>query len=190
MTLDYEQPLPVSKPQNDLVDRATSGDKQAFTQLLRENDKNMRRLAYRLMRSTAAMEDALQDAYLKAYRSIDSFRNDSKFDTWLYSIVYRTCLDAIRYQDRRPADQLSLVPDQPDDSTHFVDRIVATNSVSKALDRLPVDQRVALLLVDEEGLSFAEAATVLDAPKGTVASRVSRARHTLRADLQLKEQWK
>ncbi|MGH1492004.1 MAG: RNA polymerase sigma factor [Acidimicrobiales bacterium] len=186
MTLGDDRPFAASGVRDDLIDRARAGDAQAFTQLLQESDDRMRRLGYRLMRSTAAMEDALQDAYLKAYRSIGSFEHQSKFSTWLYSIVYRTCLDAIRYQDRRPVEQLNPGLAEPD---HFVDQVVAANSVHQALDRLPVDQRAALLLVDDEGLSFAEAASVLDIPVGTAASRVSRARQTLRSDLQLKDQW-
>lgn len=183
-----EQPLRAAKECDAaLIRRAQNNDHQAFAQLLREHDDDMRRLVYRVMRSASLIDDVLQDAYLKAFRSIGKFDQRSKFRTWLYTIVYRTCLDAIRYNDRRPVEPLSLIHDEPDPASRFDDQVVASSRIQYVLDRISPDQRVALLLVDREGLSFDEAAEVIDVPIGTVASRVARARAAVRKVLEVEE---
>lgn len=167
-----------------LVDQACRGDRAAFTQLLRDHDESMRALAYRMMGSASAMDDVLQDAYVKAFRSITSFRGDSLFSTWLYSIVYRTCLDAIRKRERRRETGLQLVTDQASTAARAEDRIVEISALESALASLSADQRAVLLLVDANGLSYDEAAVILDVNSGTVASRLSRARAAIRTTLQ------
>lgn len=165
-----------------LVLRAQGGDRQAFTSLIRSHDESMRRLAYGLLGDRAQMDDALQEAYVKAYRGLPSFRGNSSFGTWLYRIVYRSCIDEMR--KRRPADSL-------EDDADFVDRAAgpearaeASYDVEQALRRLSAEMRAAVWLVDAEGLSYDEAARVLGTPPGTVASRVSRARAQLRREIE------
>ncbi len=141
----------------------------------------MRALAYRLMGSAAAMDDVLQDAYLKTYRSLGTFREDAAFTTWLYAIVYRTCLDALRKRKRSKEVGLHLVADQPTSEMGVESRMADASALQTLLSRLSPDHRAAVLLVDGEGLSYEEAAHILDIAPGTVASRLSRARQTLRA---------
>lgn len=167
-----------------LVGQACQGDRSAFTQLLRNHDETMRALAYRMMGSASAMDDVLQDAYVKAFKSITSFRGDSLFSTWLYSIVYRTCLDAIRKRERRRETGLQLVTDQPSTAARAEQRIVEISALESALALLSPDQRAVLLLVDADGLTYDEAAAVLDVNSGTIASRLSRARAAIRSTLQ------
>ncbi|MDH3301580.1 MAG: RNA polymerase sigma factor [Acidimicrobiia bacterium] len=100
-----------------------SGDAAMFTELLRHCDPQMRKLAYGMLRNREATDDALQLAYLKAFRNFDSFQRRSSFSTWLYTIVYRTCIDEIR---RR----------RPDES---IDSLGMSMSIDDALMRLPVD---------------------------------------------------
>ncbi|MFW2382519.1 MAG: RNA polymerase sigma factor [Acidimicrobiales bacterium] len=166
----------------DLVRRARAGDHTAFTTLVREQDHKMRGLAYQLLGSRSQMDDALQDAYLKAYVGLSSFRSESAFGTWLYRIVYTTCIDHIRRRDRRREVGLHVVPDQPDvlETAEVVER---HDEVRNALDSLTPDHRAALLLVDREGLSYDEVAHVMDITPGTVASRLSRARTAFKAAL-------
>ena len=91
---------PVS-PADDLIRRAQAGDHHAFTDLVGDCDERMRRLAYRLMGSREAMDDALQDAYFNAYRKLADYDRRAAFSTWLYTIVYRTCLNQLRTVSRR-----------------------------------------------------------------------------------------
>jgi RNA polymerase sigma-70 factor (ECF subfamily) len=153
----------------------------AFTDELRRLDGQMRALAYRILGDFDAMEDALQDAYVKAYRALPSFRGDAGVSTWLYRIVYNSCIDATRDARRRSAvdrfDTTAVETAEPQNA------VAVRVDLAHALAQLPIDQRAAVLLVDAEGLSYADVAEVLGVPAGTLASRVSRARAALRLAL-------
>jgi len=170
-------------PAAELVTAARTGDHRAFASLIRSCDDTMRRLAYRLLGSRAAMDDALQDAYLKAYRRIGAYNGDAAFSTWLYTIVYRCCLDQIRTRGRRNEVNVDLseiaVAGGIDPATQTADAVV----LKAALAALPPEQAAVVLLVDGDALSYAEAATILDVCEGTIASRLNRAHTTLRTTL-------
>ena len=163
-----------------LVDAARLGDQSAFTTLLRRHDDQMRALAWSVLRDRTAMDDVLQDAYLKAYRNLDRFRGDSTFSTWLHRIVYRACLDHIR----RRRDVVGLAddvdPPSPARAQGDVDERLA---LQQALATLDPETAAALVLVDRDGHSYDEAGHILGIPAGTVASRLHRGRRTLRAVL-------
>lgn len=129
------------------------------------------------------MDDALQDAYIKAYRSLGTFRGDASFATWLHHIVRNTCLDHLRREQRRREVPLELIVSNPDPVSGPDDQAVERSAVGAALAGLPPDQRAVVLLVDGEGLGYEQAAALLHTNAGTVASRLSRARTTLRAAL-------
>lgn len=162
---------------------ASAPNRAEFTSLLREHDQQMRGLAFRMMGSQAAMDDVLQDAYVKAYRAFGSFRGDAQFSTWLYSIVYRSCIDAIRKRNRRRESGLHLVAEQPSSAPPAEQRLADITALEAALASLSPDQRAVLLLVDAQGLSYDEAARILDINPGTVASRLNRARSAARSAL-------
>jgi RNA polymerase sigma-70 factor (ECF subfamily) len=169
----------------DVLARAKAGDRQAFTEVVRHYDHRLRALAYRLLGDLAAMDDALQEAYVKAYRAMPGFRGDAAVGTWLYRITYHCCLDLLRREGRhRAAVSLEAVEEAAGDPAAEPGRRVAERAeLARALDALPPDQRVAVLLVDTEGFDYAAAGEVLGVPAGTVASRLSRARAALRAAL-------
>jgi RNA polymerase sigma-70 factor (ECF subfamily) len=168
----------------DLVTRSRAGDHRAFTLLLGWHDDRMRALAYRMLGSQAAMDDALQDAYLKAFRSLGRFKGESSFGTWLHRIVSRTCIDHLRTRRRRQEVPLDLVATSGPDAGSGPDQLVAERSaLDRALADLPGDQRLVVLLVDGEGFSYEHVAGLLGTRPGTVASRLSRARASLRAAL-------
>lgn len=167
-----------------VLDKARHGDSAAFEQLVRHYDPMLRSLAYRLMGGDrTAMDDVLQDAYVKAFRALPDFRADAALGTWLYRITYRTCLDALRAEGRRRTTSM-------DETGHLADpaadpaRVVSQRAdLTRALDSLPPDQRAAVLLVDAEGLDYTAAAEILGVAPGTIASRLSRARAALRRAL-------
>jgi RNA polymerase sigma-70 factor (ECF subfamily) len=160
---------------------ARRGDPQAFTEVLMHHDRQLRLLAFRLLGDQQQMEDALQDAAIRAFRAIPRFDGRSEIGTWLHRIVYTTCVDHLR---RRPAQGSVALPaaaeDVPDPAADPLDRLVAWESLAAALDRLPPDQRVALLLIDQEGYDYQTAGEIIGVPAGTVSSRVSTARATVR----------
>lgn len=167
---------------HDLVRAARSGDPVAFGQLVRRHDPMLRALAYRLLGSRDAMDDALQDAYLKAHRGLPGFRGESSVGSWLYGITYRTCIDHLRAGRRRPTQPLD--DEAPlnwhGDGPSSVDERLGLQA---ALDALSPEHRAIVLAVDVAGFSYDEVAEQLGVARGTVASRLNRARAALRAAL-------
>lgn len=159
---------------------ARRGDAQAFTEVLRHHDRELRLLAFRLLGDQQQMEDALQDAAIRAYRALPRFRGRSSIGTWLHRIVYTTCIDHLR---RRPGLMESPSPaaeEVADPDSDPLDRLVAWERLDAALGALPPNQRVALLLIDQEGYDYQTAGEIVGVPAGTVSSRVSTARATVR----------
>ena len=154
-----------------------AGDGRAFDTLVRRHQQRMWAVAVRTLRDPEEAADAVQDACLSAFRSAASYRGEARVSTWLHRIVVNACLDRARRRAVRPTVPL---PEQPPADPH--DRLeerVTTLEVEKALATLPDDQRLALVLVDLQGMSVQEAALVLDVPEGTVKSRCFRGRARL-----------
>jgi RNA polymerase sigma-70 factor (ECF subfamily) len=159
---------------------AKRGDARAFAEILQMHDRQLRLLAYRLLGDQDEMEDALQDAAIKAYRALPAFKGRSGVGTWLYRILYNTCLDSLR---RRPGllDQSAPLEEHTaDPGPDPLDRLVAWERLDAALGALPADQRAALILIDQEGYDYRTAGEIIGVPAGTVSSRVSTARATVR----------
>ncbi len=167
----------------DLLRRAQTGDHAAFTSLIRDCDERMRRLAHRVIGEPAGADDALQDAYVKAYRKLSTFDGQSAFSTWLYTIVYRTCLDQIRSRNRRAEVGLFAAGEQPSTGIDHPTRHAESDALAHALRGLPPDQMAAIVLVEVDGCTYEEAATILGVAEGTISSRVTRARRALRESL-------
>ena len=152
-----------------------AGDPHAFGQLVRRHQDRLWAVALRTLGDREEAADALQDALISAYRSADRFRGESAVTTWLHRIVVNACLDRIRRRAARPTVPLvetTPVPVPVVDSDTVLD-------VRAALQRLPADQRAALVLVEVQGYSVAEAAAILGIPDGTVKSRCARGRARL-----------
>jgi RNA polymerase sigma-70 factor, ECF subfamily len=168
----------------ELVDEARAGDGRAFGELVRRHDGLLRALAFGLLGSRDAMDDALQDAYLKAHRGLAGFRGDASVRTWLYGITYRTCIDHLRAGSRRPTDPLDDQPEARLARRANVDGAIDDRlRLQAALDGLSPDHRAVVLAVDLAGFTYDELAEHLGIAPGTVASRLSRARAALRAVL-------
>ena len=157
-------------------------DADAFVELVERHDVSHRRLAFRLLGDSGRMDDVLQEAYARAFRALPRFRGDSSLETWLYRIVYNACVDDLRR--RREHETLDewddrLAANPTDIPTDIAERL----DLAAALASLPPELRAVVLLIDAEGLGYAEAADVLGVPAGTVASRLNRARSHLQAVL-------
>lgn len=166
-----------------VLEGAQAGDPKAFGLLLRNHDDRMRSLAWKLLGDRTSMDDALQEAYVSAWRSLSTFRRDADFGTWLYRITYNACIDELRRAAKRPTPHdWADTAEQPAVGGPGPERhVMASQSVARLLAALPADQRVTVVLVDGEGFDNQTAANILGVAVGTVASRLSRARATLRA---------
>lgn len=169
-----------------LVERVLGGDRSAFTEVVRRHDDRLRGLAYKLLGGDRhRMDDAMQDAYIRAYRGLGTFRRDAHLGSWLYRIVYNACIDELRRSKRRPdpVDTADLAWDRPAEGAGPDGIVAAADATRRALAALPDDQRITVVMVDGEGLDNQSAARLLDIAPGTVASRLSRARATMRQHL-------
>lgn len=158
-----------------------AGDPHAFNDLVRRHRPRLWAVAVRTLGDPEEASDAVQDACLSAYRSAAGFRGDSRVTTWLHRIVVNACLDRARRRAVRPTVPL---PEEPiADARDVLGERELAIAVQGALALLPEDQRVAIVLIDLEGMSVDEAAAVLGVPGGTVKSRCFRGRARLAVSL-------
>jgi len=158
--------------------RARRRDQRAFALLVRHYDDGLRALAYRLLGDRDRMDDALQEAYVRAFRALPSFRGDSAVGTWLYRIAYNACIDELRRE--RQVVPLESVRERPDPRPGPGELLPVRRLLADALAALPAPDRAAVLLVDAQGFDYRSAAEILGVPEGTVASRLNRTRAVLR----------
>jgi RNA polymerase sigma-70 factor (ECF subfamily) len=163
----------------ELLAAHVAGDRYAFEELFLRHHRQLHRVARLTSRSAEDAEDALQDAMVSAHRGAASFRHHAAVSSWLHRIVVNACLDRLRRNKTHPTtvlDDRYPVPDR----TAQVDTAIA---VQRALMRLPVEQRAAVVAVDMHGFSVADTAQLLGVAEGTVKSRCARARARLAAIL-------
>ena len=177
-----------------IIKQVLEGDVNAFEGLVKEYEKNVYNLALRMTGDPEDAADMAQDAFIKAYSSLSSFRGDSKFSVWLFRIVSNLCLDFLRSRKRRPTVSLSVENDEGEDMEFeiadesqspetLLEQKLTREAVRRGLYSLPPEQRQILLLREIQGLSYEEIAQVLELESGTVKSRIFRARKRLSAFL-------
>jgi RNA polymerase sigma-70 factor, ECF subfamily len=186
--------------ETDLVRRCQKGDLSAFDVLMQMYEKKVYSLCYRMARDPDDAADLAQEAFLKVYRALPSFKGQSLFSTWLFRIVTNTCLDERRRRSSRPSTvsldkpleteegemTLTLPDNSPDPLTSAVESELQAE-IKHLLTMLPAEQRLVLVMRDLEGYSYMEIAESLNLTMGTVKSRLNRARSRLR-DLYLKKE--
>jgi RNA polymerase sigma-70 factor (ECF subfamily) len=170
-------------PDAELLRRHVAGDPDAFATLVGRHRDRLWAVALRTMRNPEDAADALQEAYIAAFRRAGSFRGESQVTTWLHRVVVNACLDRLRVLRSRAAEPLPEDLDRtPRLGVVAGDPIEAEQQrvdVTAALGRLNPDQRAALVLVDMQGYSVEEAAAILHCAPGTVKSRCARGRARL-----------
>lgn len=155
-----------------LLTRHQDGDADAFGELFRRHKDRMWAVALRTTRDPELAADAVQDGFINAFRRAGSFRGDSAVTTWLHRIVVNACLDRLR----RIKPTSDIADHEPVETRDYHRSVEVRIDVREALDQIPEGQRLALILVDMQGLSVAEAAQVLEVAEGTVKSRCARGR--------------
>ncbi len=174
-----------------VICRVQSGDANAFEALVTAYQKQVYNLALRTVGNAEDAADMTQEAFLRAYRSLGSFRGDSKFSVWLYRLTTNICIDFLRSRGRRGAVSLTVgdgededaqeldVADERFDPVQALERSELRRAVQRGLAALPEDYRRILVLRELNGLSYAEIGQVLRLEEGTVKSRLFRARRKL-----------
>jgi RNA polymerase sigma-70 factor (ECF subfamily) len=176
-----------------LVERVRGGEPAAFEPLVEKYRQRVFRLAYNVLRSQEDAWDAAQEAFIKAYQALPSFRGQSAFYTWLFRIAMNVAHDKARQRgaagrafgtERVTEEEWErTMPDPGEEPDDAAARAEERSRITRALDALPERQRAIIMLSDLEGLSYREIADVLKIPMGTVMSRLHNARKRLRAVL-------
>jgi RNA polymerase sigma-70 factor (ECF subfamily) len=176
-----------------LVSRALEGDLPAFEKLVARYQNKLIGYSARMLGDQDEAEDVAQEVFIKAYRSLDSFRGDAQFSTWIYRIATNLCIDRIRARKRRPQQAYSLdepmdkdeekggreIADLSAEPTREVERDELRRRVREVMNEMPEKMRTILIMCDMQGMAYDEIAKVLDCPIGTVKSRLFHARADL-----------
>jgi len=166
-----------------LIARSRNGDAGAFDELVGVYQDRIYHLAYRITGNHADAQDAAQDAFVKAYLSLGTFRAQAAFSTWLHRIAVNAAVDMTRRRGKRAALAPDLATPAADPLADGAERVEIQQRIHRAIAALPVEQRAVVVLRDVQGCSYEEIAEVVKVPIGTVLSRLSRARETLRVML-------
>lgn len=178
-----------------LVERAQRGDKKAFELLVSKYQRKLARLLSRFIRDGAEVEDVTQEAFIKAYRALPTFRGDSAFYTWLYRIGINTAKNYLVAMGRRAPTTTEIDSEEAEgyeDGDQLRDLNTPENelasrqiaeTVNQTLAELPEELRTAITLREIEGLSYEDIANIMNCPIGTVRSRIFRAREAIAAKL-------
>lgn len=186
--------MPEDTPDNVLVERTQQGDQAAFGLLVEKYQHRLAKLVSRYIYDSAEVEDVCQEALIKAYRAIGNFRGESAFYTWLYRIAVNTAKNYLISQGRRPpksdidaedAVQIEAGAAMRETGTPEANALTRelAETVTRAVDNLPEDLKMAITLREIEGLSYDEIAEVMACPIGTVRSRIFRARDAIDREL-------
>ena len=182
----------------ELVERVQAGDKRAFDLLVLKYQRKVQRLVARFVRDSGEVDDVVQEAFIKAYRALPTFRGDAAFYTWIYRIAINCAKNYLASPARRIVPQSDLLGEDDDDAESFdrnaglhdvatPDAEYASKQIAEAVNRamaaLPEDLRTAVTLREIEGLSYEEIAEAMDCPIGTVRSRIFRAREAIATEL-------
>ncbi len=188
-------PAPPGESEASLISRAAHGDEAAFETIMRRHNQLMFRTARSILKSDVEAEDAVQDAFLRAWLALDSFRAESKLSTWLLRIVTNEALGRLRrakvhtipLEDAMtspdPKMQFALAESPGRGPEQSAMRAQVRELIEQQIDQLPDDFRTVFMLSAVEGLSAVDIAEALDIPPATVRTRAFRARNLLRAGL-------
>lgn len=173
-----------------IIEKVLGGDANAFEELVLKYEKTVYNLALRMVGDRDDAFDMTQEAFIKAYGSLSSFRGDSKFSVWIYRIATNVCLDFLRSKSRKQQVSLTVsddddedaqldIPDPKADPEQQLMQKMSMQSVEEGLKTLPDKQRQILVMRELGGMSYAEIGAALSLEEGTVKSRIFRARKRL-----------
>jgi RNA polymerase sigma-70 factor (ECF subfamily) len=168
----------------DLVRRYLAGDPQAFAELVDRHGTRVFNVALRMLGDPDDARDATQDAFFTVVRKLGQFRGEAAFTTWLHRVTVNACYDILRKRRRQPMlrrvdDEDGPIPETGPPVADHADAAAGSIDVARALQQIPNEYRIVLVLADVQDLPYEEIARILDVPIGTVKSRVHRGRIAL-----------
>ena len=169
--------------QRELVERARRGDHDAFASLLHGSIVRLEAVARLVLRDPDLARDAVQDAYIRAWRDLPGLRDPDRFDAWIHRLTVNACLDVTRRRRRRPIE-IQLTPVGPTAIPDESMAVAQRDELERGFDRLSADQRAVLVLHYYVGMSMPALAAALGIPLGTAQSRLGRALVALRAAIE------
>lgn len=190
----------MSESERKLIERVKNGDIEAFELLIEGCEKKVFNIAYRMLANYEDAKEIAQEVFLKAFRSISSFKGDSLFTTWIYRITTNLCLDEIR---KRKNKKLVSLDEGIEYEGHEIKRQIRhegpspeaeaeNNEMKKAvmdsINALSEDYKTVIVMRDIQGFSYEEIAEIIKCPEGTIKSRINRARKTLKNILKQKKE--
>jgi len=171
----------------DLLLGYNAGDADCLIVLLRRKKDWISSVARRVIRDPHLAEDAVQEALIKVFQNASSFKGDSKVNTWLYRVVTNTCIDLLRKSEKYSYDtNLDVIGSDAVAVSSEVELKIESSDLYEALEAIPTDQKIAIVLVNVEGYSVDEASKILQVSPGTIKSRCARGRAELKALLEKK----
>ncbi len=176
--------------ENDFIKKCKKGNREAFNRLFEIYQSQVVNIAYSMLSDREDAYDAAQEVFVRVYKNIGSFKEESSFNTWLYRIITNVCSDILRKR-QKTSKVISISNmmgedndiDIPDDSPTPEENIELTErqrAVKDAISQLREEYRVVITMCDIEGMSYDDIAEMLGIPKGTVKSRINRARSSLK----------
>jgi RNA polymerase sigma-70 factor, ECF subfamily len=168
---------------SELVERAKSGDREAFEAIATASYKHMYAIARRVIRDGAAAEDAVQEALILVWRDLRSLRDIDKFDAWSYRLLLRACFAQARTRRRMSAGVTGIDDGNRSDPRDAYAAVVQRDELERAFVTLPIEHRAVVVLTHYQGMSAAEVGDVLGIPTGTVYSRLHYAIRAMRASM-------
>jgi RNA polymerase sigma-70 factor (ECF subfamily) len=173
------------QPDFEVIQRVLAGETAAFDGLVRQYQQEIYRLAYRMTRNTEDAKDLAQETFVSAYRSLGTFRGQSRFSTWLYRIAVNLCLNHLKSAARQdPGEVDGHLADERGDSLAALLTDERDRALADAIQALPPQQKATLTLRVHQGLSHREIAEVLDCSEGTVKANYFHAVRSLQRRLQ------
>lgn len=184
--------------ENDLIKKCKKGSREAFNILISKYQVQVINIAYNMLSNREDAYDAAQEVFLRVYRNIESFKEQSSFTTWLYRITANVCSDILRKR-QKGSNIISLnqftedndEADIKDDSASVEENIELSEkqaAVRKAISELKEEYRIVITLCDIQGMSYDEISEIIKVPTGTVKSRINRARNALKKNLMKKRE--
>jgi len=167
----------------DLIAAARAGDALSLTTLFRRHDPKLRSFVHGLMNTSRDLDDVMQDVYLKAFRSLDSYRGEAGIATWLHRIAYNAVVDAGRRRPQHDVHDDEALNREPQKGSLIDEQATARLDASSALAKLSSQQRAALLMIDGHGFSYRDVAAVLGISEGTVGAHLIRGRAAFKSAL-------
>ena len=179
-----------------LIDRLIERDEQAFSEIVRQYGDKVFSLIYRMLGNRQEAEDVAQDVFITVFKTIESFRGEAKFSTWLLRIAANHAKNRIKHLARRPTEgadpddvsQLRALPDRPQPPVQariespdtMLEAMQTERLMQEAIANLPEDQRLLVVLRDVEEMSYQEIEEITGLPEGTIKSRLHRARMAIK----------